>query len=255
MNAITPATTNKIPARAPAAPSLRQVERSHAWLAAERRDEDLLPLVTADDASLLPAALREADALLWPADPEMIVVALAPVLTLVAPSGMSEDDREEWFAAAADALRGIPGDLLYRGLRVARASVDHPAKVVPMIISTISAAWTRRRADRASIGWLLARMNKPVQKPVQVCTPEEARAILAEVGMPSHAPASTGAGAARTEATLDDYLALGLSNDEALAAMAERKRLLSRQRVPAFAAPAQQAVAAAATAVSLETEA
>jgi hypothetical protein len=112
-------------------------------------------LITADALSELPAALAEIDAMLAPAMPEQIIAALTPVLAQVAATGMSEDDREEWSAATCDALRGIPGDLLYRGIRVARVSCDHPAKIVPAVMEEVRTAWARGTAPIAptSAGW------------------------------------------------------------------------------------------------------
>lgn len=205
----------------------------------------MLPLVTAETASGLDAAFAEASRLLEPAEPNAIVAALAPALAQVVPSGMTQDDREEWFAASADSLRGIPADLLYRGLRVARATCDHPAKIVPAIMEAIRSTWAARRADRSSVAWLMQQLDEPPAIAIDVCTPERAAEILAEEGFHVRREASSPA-AKKPEATVEDYIALGLSEAEARAAMEERRRILSRSRTGDFSRAAAAVVSAAA---------
>lgn len=59
--------------------------------------------------------------------------AIAPVLTLVAPTGMTQDERKAWVRVAHDTLAHIPLDLLLRAEREVRTKVDHPAKIVKAI--------------------------------------------------------------------------------------------------------------------------
>lgn len=68
-----------------------------------------------------------------PASREEIMLALAPCLTIAAPSGMSLDDRTEWFMAAAGFLSNIPASLLREAAQA--AVCDHPSKIVPMILA------------------------------------------------------------------------------------------------------------------------
>lgn len=70
---------------------------------------------------------------------------LAACLALVAPTGMGEAERQQWMAAAREALRGIPADLMRRGAAYARRHADHPAKVVPCIFREVGAAWENRK--------------------------------------------------------------------------------------------------------------
>jgi hypothetical protein len=186
-------------------------------------------LVSADAAALVPAAVAEAEALLVSSPPDLIIDALTPVLAMVAPAGLTQADREEWLGAAADALRGIPGDLLYRGIRVARASVDHPAKIVAAIMASAQAPWARRRGERAALGWLATTLRREQAAPVEVCTPDQAAEILRGQGLPV-TPAPRAEPASRPEPTIDDYVALGLTREEAQGAVDERRRLLSRGR-------------------------
>jgi hypothetical protein len=60
---------------------------------------------------------------------------LTACLTLVAPVGMDEDARRDWFAVAWDTLKHLPPDVLTVGARKARLICDHPAKIVPTIMA------------------------------------------------------------------------------------------------------------------------
>jgi hypothetical protein len=59
-----------------------------------------------------------------------------------------------------------------------------------------------------------------------ICTPDEAAAILRENGLPVTPKAETAA--PKPEPTVADYVALGLTENEARDAMSERQRLLRR---------------------------
>lgn len=48
---------------------------------------------------------------------------------------MTEEARGEWLAVAWETLKHLPPDLLSRGCQKARATCDHPAKIVPAILS------------------------------------------------------------------------------------------------------------------------
>lgn len=61
------------------------------------------------------------------------MLALAPCLTIAAPSGMSLDDRTEWFMAAAGFLSEVPAGLLKEAAQA--AVCDHPSKIVPTILA------------------------------------------------------------------------------------------------------------------------
>jgi hypothetical protein len=109
---------------------------------------------------------------------------LTACLALVAPVGMTEESRGEWLAVAWDTLKHIPPDILEIGSRKAREKCDHPAKVVPTIIAeTASAMGLRSRMSE----WDRPQLPAPER---DICTPEEARAILEEVGLKSKFPSS-----------------------------------------------------------------
>lgn len=61
------------------------------------------------------------------------MLALAPCLTIAAPSGMSLDDRTEWFMAAAGFLSSVPAGLLKEAAQA--AVCDHPSKIVPAVLA------------------------------------------------------------------------------------------------------------------------
>ena len=82
---------------------------------------------------------------LRPADDREFITILTPCLQLVAPVGMSEDDRDIWFEAARLALIEIPADLLRRGAQHALMHADHPSKIVPAIMREIGDALRARR--------------------------------------------------------------------------------------------------------------
>jgi hypothetical protein len=204
-----------------------------------------LTLREANDFVELPAALAEIDAMLASAMPEQIIAALTPVLAQVAATGMSEDDREEWFAATCDALRGIPGD------RSIAVSASPACRATIRLRSSrpswtrVRTSWARRRADRANLRWLALRGDETAAVTVEACTPEQAREIPAEVGMPSAAAERPSAAAPRGEATIADYLAIGLSKPNARQAMAGRRRLLARSAAKPFGSAAGTTTAAA----------
>lgn len=82
---------------------------------------------------------------LTPATNEHFRNELAACLTLVAPVGMSEEARRDWFAVAWKTVGHLPPDLLSMGCEAARKSCDHPAKIVPAIIAATEAWMEARR--------------------------------------------------------------------------------------------------------------
>ena len=86
---------------------------------------------------------------LVPASKTEFATEVGPVLTLLAPSGMAQDERKTWLAAAYKALDGIPIRLLQRGVAASLRKADHPSKVVRIIFDEIKADWDwRKRAIR-----------------------------------------------------------------------------------------------------------
>jgi hypothetical protein len=97
--------------------------------------------------STQPSALSQCSNItdLTPATGREVVASLNPILNLVAPTGMSEDDRTAWFASAGMALAGIPLDLLKRGVAKALIEADHPAKIVRTIMLDVREDWEWRK--------------------------------------------------------------------------------------------------------------
>jgi hypothetical protein len=82
---------------------------------------------------------------LTPATPTEFRNELTACLALVAPTGMAEDDRQEWLRVAWATLGQLPVDLLSLGCRKARESCDHPSKVVPAILAAAAPMFNRRK--------------------------------------------------------------------------------------------------------------
>jgi hypothetical protein len=79
------------------------------------------------------AELAKAEADLAPCSLDRAIELLTPNLILCAPSGMSDDDRHEWYKAALMTIGDMPADLLQQACAAARRVCDHPAKIVPYI--------------------------------------------------------------------------------------------------------------------------
>ncbi len=186
--------------------------------------------------STLPSAFsRAADHTdLAPCSDDEMLMELVPCLELVAPAGMSMEDRDTWFEAAMKALAGMPIGLLQRGAAAAMLKADHPAKVVPAIMAEVGDAWERRRRlARPAVGTETPALPAPGQ---EYATPAELDAICKQfkVGRYSdHRPAGEPArptnvegasGAPSRKPTRADYIRLfGIDpgepeGDQALAA-------------------------------------
>lgn len=111
---------------------------SEAW-------DDINPPVTALARQSEPRLPCSA---LAPATNEHFRNELAACLTLVAPVGMTEEARRDWFAVAWKTVGHLPPDLLSMGCDAARKSCDHPAKIVPAIIAATD-AWMESRRHMA----------------------------------------------------------------------------------------------------------
>lgn len=75
---------------------------------------------------------------------EQIVTELTQSLAMVAPVGMTQDDREQWLGAAALAIRGAeisPSDFVWAaGKARLDPDCDHHAKIVPAIMRLLGDA-------------------------------------------------------------------------------------------------------------------
>jgi hypothetical protein len=70
---------------------------------------------------------------------------LMACLTLVAPSGMTAEDRNAWVQVARATLSGIPADLLARGCAKARRTCKFASEIVPTILEEVEETWRWRK--------------------------------------------------------------------------------------------------------------
>lgn len=224
--------------------ALRQMTSSGVLMVDEA---DLPHWITPVVRAALPAALAEAQAMIAPALGRDFTRLVTSSLVLVAGVGMTREDSRAWQAAAAEALSGIPADLLEIGCAAAKRTCDHPSKIVPTILATVGHRWDARRADLTKLRRIAAAAEN-VAEGVEVCSPEQAREILTEHGMRSRSEAPTTEPAAKPEPTVADYVALGLTEDEARQAIADRERMLRRSPAKPFASAATAALNEAARA-------
>jgi hypothetical protein len=100
---------------------------------------------------------------------------LTACLTLVAPVGMDEEARRDWFAIAWDTLKDLPPDVLAIGARKARKICDHPSKIVPTIIAETEDIRRWRS---------MSQREEPLELPrPDYVKPDEAAEILREFGL------------------------------------------------------------------------
>jgi hypothetical protein len=120
---------------------------------------------------------------------------------------MNEEARAEWLAVAWHTVGHLPADLLAIGCKKAREVCDHPSKIVPAILAETRDLLERRR-DHVRASYTPPARQLP---PPDVCTPEAAAAILAEMGLSSAAEQTVKRylGAPRRP-TRADYIAMGV---------------------------------------------
>lgn len=97
-------------------------------------------------------------------------------LTLVAPTGMTADERNEWARVARQTLTGIPADLMRRGCATARAKCRFPSEIVPAIMAEVEGEWARRKRAYASDHPIIPNLPR-LETPDRV-TPEQMAEIL-----------------------------------------------------------------------------
>lgn len=115
-----------------------------------------------------------------PATQKAGTAELLACLTLVAPSGMTAEDRNAWVQVARETLRGIPGDLLRRGCKKARETCRFASEIVPTILGEVRDQWDWRIRHEAEERAREAARNAPRIEKRRV-TGEEASAIVREV--------------------------------------------------------------------------
>lgn len=93
------------------------------------------PTVSLSRLNKAEADLASSEQALLPCLSAVAVEMLRPCLMLCAPSGMTEDDRAAWIAAALATIGYLPDFVLRDATAHARRVADHPAKIVPAIIA------------------------------------------------------------------------------------------------------------------------
>lgn len=135
--------------------------QSRAWYAMQDLPEAKLREMVPAIADCLPGALAEVMARLAPAPPAQVNLKLTELLTLSAPAGFNDDDRTEWLAAAANATKGIPSDLLDMAFKAAREKADHPAKIIPAMMASFKGPWSARRSALGRVRRLVDAAQAP----------------------------------------------------------------------------------------------
>jgi hypothetical protein len=94
-------------------------------------------------------------------EPEVEMIAmLSASLALVKPATMTAKEAADWLDAAYDALAHLPLHIFRDGVRSARLTCDHPAKIVPAVVE----------ATRDALSW----HNRPKTPPVlRLVAPEK----------------------------------------------------------------------------------
>lgn len=128
-------------------------------------------------------AISEAEKRLEPLPAKAGNAELLACLTLVAPSGMSAEDRNAWLQVARATLSGIPGDLLRSGCQKARETCRFASEIVPAIVEHTRKSWEWRRKVLDNLTAAEANRNAPrlEQADPEYVTAAEIRTILAEV--------------------------------------------------------------------------
>lgn len=142
--------------------------------------------VSGDLSKSIPMAIGRCEQNLETATPQEFEALLAPVLNLVAPNGMSANERAMWIKSAVMMLAGVPKDLLQAGCRHAMGVCDHPSKAVPAILASAKQVWNARKIELAGFQRLacMATLEASETKSDQgQCTPETAREIRKEFGI------------------------------------------------------------------------
>lgn len=117
-----------------------------------------------------------------PATAKQGTAELLACLTLVAPSGMTAEDRTAWVAVARQTLSGIPGDLLTIGCAHARKTCRFASEIVPTIVAITENEWKRRQRIQADRAALHANRNAPRLAKPEYVDPTEVRKLIRSLG-------------------------------------------------------------------------
>jgi hypothetical protein len=131
----------------------------------------------------LTTRLSEAESALAPINAKSGTAELMACLTLVAPSGMSTEDRQAWVAVAKQTLSGIPGDLLQFGCKKARETCRFASEIVPTIMAEVGDIWERRKRTLATlkIQWDQRNMPRLTHEELEYVGAEQMRELLKQL--------------------------------------------------------------------------
>lgn len=107
---------------------------------------------------------------------------LLACLILVAPSGMTTEDRDAWLRAAKMTLSGIPADLLQRGAKVARERCKFASEIVPTIMDEVKGEWGRRKRAMQDEQARWENRNAPRLAEPDMVDPAEVRKLIRSLG-------------------------------------------------------------------------
>ena len=126
--------------------------------------------------------LKAAQAALEPCDLLEAMRLLTPMLTLCAPSGMTEAERVKWLTSAIETIGDIPHDLLERACFKGRKKCDHPAKIVPFICKEVEHSMEWRESTLRNVRAELNKFTRPKAQPIIDNREQDRSYIAAEIG-------------------------------------------------------------------------
>jgi hypothetical protein len=131
----------------------------------------------------IPTRLSEAQERLRPATSVGGTAELMACLTLVAPSGMSAEDRDAWVQVARATLSGMPGDLLATGCMIARRRCKFVSELVPTILEAVESQWNLRRKELDNARWGYSQRQLPPPEPTpEYITAQKVRKLIRSLG-------------------------------------------------------------------------
>lgn len=197
--------------------SLGRGEANDYWNADDARVSDA-------DLAAVPAALHVAGQAVGGSSVDQLML-LRPVLgrigAKIAPT-LSSEQAENWMRATLEALSDLPPDLVAKGLEAAKhTAMQFPSEVEGVVRAAVGDELMARHRIRNRLT-MLAKRAAAAPPPSEVCTPEQAAAIKAEIGIAPTERAKAERGPPRMP-TVADYMTLGLSQDAAEAAVAQQQ--------------------------------
>jgi len=124
----------------------------------EQRQQPSPPLVLTELERRLAVIQSE----LQTVQPKQAMAELAACLTLVAPSGMSADDRTEWLKVARVTIGDVSQGALQAACAECRKRIRRVSDIVPTIVEEAETAAGRLYRQRDNIRWQIANPPRPM---------------------------------------------------------------------------------------------